>query len=322
MAVAKSSIEWCDSTWSPVRGCTRVSEGCRNCYAEHIAARFSGPGLPYEGLARRTEQGPRWTGEVRLIQDALKQPIRWRTPKRIFVNPMSDLFHEKLSDSDIDEVFGVMWACRYLGRGDDVYTGHVFQVLTKRPARMYYYLTQHRGELARRWAYAAVTHGGGNNPDLLFDSIASDRGVHPRIWLGVSCENQDTLNERARVLSQTPAAVRFVSCEPLLGPVDLSHWVFDRERQIRLLMNGPAKLNRDQADDLTMVSLDWVIAGSESGPGARPMEERWVRAIKEQCVRARVPFFYKQALNERGDKISLPLLDGTQWSQFPEVHRA
>lgn len=319
MSVANSSIEWCDTTWSPVRGCSRVSEGCRHCYAERIAARFSGPGLPYEGLATIGKNGPRWTGEVRLVWSALKEPAGWRKPRRVFVNSTSDLFHERLDDTDIDQVFGVMWACRYLGRGENVYDGHTFQVLTKRPERMHVYLTQDRKDLARRWAYAAVNHGGGENPDALWDSIAFETAPHPRIWFGVSVEDQAAANERIPLLLRTPAVVRFVSAEPLLAHVDLSPWLFDRERAIRSAMRGPAALNYDQADDTMSYPLNWVIAGCESGPGARPMGEDWVRSLRDQCQAAKVPFFLKQAIDERGRKVSLPLLDGRRWAECPEV---
>jgi len=145
-----TGIEWTDATWNPVRGCSRVSEGCRNCYAEGVAGRFSGPGLPYHRLAIMGEHGPRWTGLVEIAENQLGAPIGWKKPKRIFVNSMSDLFHESLPDAEIDRVFGVMLACAVFDNRDNT-----FQVLTKRAARMRAYLGSDPVELVRRWAAAA-----------------------------------------------------------------------------------------------------------------------------------------------------------------------
>jgi len=249
----RSAIEWTDATWNPVRGCTRVSEGCTRCYAEAVAARFSGPGLPYEGLARSTPGGPRWTGEVRLIEKHLEDPLRWKEPRRIFVNSMSDLFHEKLTDQTIDRIFAVMARCPQ----------HTFQILTKRPERMRAYLSLER-QLAIADAWTAQVVGRSPGPtDLRF---TVDKWPLPNVWLGVSVENQAAANERVPLLLETPAAVRFLSCEPLLGPVNLGE----------------------------TLSLDWVICGGESGPRARPMHPDWARGLRNQCVDAGVPFFFKQ----------------------------
>lgn len=195
---ARSSIEWTDATWNPLRGCSRVSAGCANCYAERVAARFSAPGMPYQGLAHDSS-GPRygWTGDVRLIEEHLRDPLRWRAPRRIFVNSMSDLFHERVPDNWIDRIFMVMADAQH----------HTFQVLTKRPERMRAYL--HRG----------IVHG-----------------VLPNVWLGVSVEDQATAEARIPPLLATGAAIRFVSAEPLLGAIDLSRGLLGlpdkpRERQ-------------------------------------------------------------------------------------------
>lgn len=172
-----SAIEWTDVTWNPARGCSRVSEGCRNCYAERLAVSFKA----FRGFAEGTNQGPRWTGRVELIPSKLGEPLRWRKPRRVFVNSMSDLFHEKLSDSDIRQVFDVMAQC----------PRHTFQVLTKRARRMRHW--------AKRWR---------------------SQSILPNVWLGVSVEDQQTANDRVWDLLFTPAAKRFVSYEPALGAVN------------------------------------------------------------------------------------------------------
>jgi protein gp37 len=249
-----TGIAWTDATWNPLRGCSRVSEGCRFCYAEGVAARFSGPGLPYEGLARSTPQGPRWTGKIRLVPEVLDQPLRWRRPRRIFVNSMSDLFHEDVPFAFIDRVFAVM-ALSYW---------HTFQVLTKRPARM--------RELLTRWAESRLT---------LRDGYGT---VLPNVCLGVSVEDQRAADERIPELLGTPAAVRFLSCEPLLERVSLFAFLKGqhRDESLAALRSPP------------MPGLDLVIAGGESGPGARPCDVSWIRSLVAQCREAHVPAFVKQ----------------------------
>ena len=201
-----TSIEWTDDTWNPTRGCSRVSEGCRNCYAERVAARFSGAGKPYEGLATMTPSGPRWTGKVALIEEHLADPLRWRTPRRIFVNSMSDLFHESVPDEWIDRIFAVMAIAR----------DHTFQILTKRPERMREYLEQVSDERdMQRWArWADIA----KSPCAagMFDEL--DWPL-PNVHLGVSVEDQATADARIELLLQTPAAVRWASYEPALGPL-------------------------------------------------------------------------------------------------------
>jgi len=212
----RSSIEWTDATWNPVTGCTKVSPGCKYCYAETFAERFRGvPGHPYE-------QG----FDLRLWPDRLKAPLTWRKPRVIFVNSMSDLFHEEVPDEFIAKVFATMARANH----------HVYQVLTKRPERMSRLLK------------------------------SSDLQRHPHIWLGTSVENQDYL-WRAETLAGIDAGVRFLSCEPLLGPLDLA---------------------------AVLPDLEWVIVGVESGPKARPMAPEWARDIRDECVSAGVPFFFKQ----------------------------
>ena len=287
---AATTIQWTDTTWNPVRGCTRVSSGCDNCYAMGQAHRFAGPGKPYEGLTTIRRGKVDWKGSARLIPEQLAAPLRWRKPQRIFVNSMSDLFHESLSDHDIDAVFGVMWACLYLGRGAT--PGHIFQILTKRPERARDYFAG--ANLRERWATQAVHRGGGLNPDGIHDQVMFHKGPHPRIWLGVSVENQKTADERIPTLLGLPAAVRFISAEPLLGSVDLKRRVFDRRAAVRAAMNGPAALNSEQADEATCYPLNWVIVGGESGPGARPCNLDWIAELAAECRESAIPCFVKQ----------------------------
>lgn len=288
--MAKTDIEWADDVWNPVRGCSRVSEGCRHCYAERTATRFSGNGQPYEGLVRmRTRAGGKphavgWNGEVRFVVERLADPLKWRKPRRIFVNSMSDLFHESLTNEQIAAVFGVMAACPQ----------HTFQILTKRAKRM------------REWLEWAGDHGsdGARSACRVSASLILGRPIEvpkhggawplPNVWLGVSVENQAAADERIPELLATPASVRFISCEPLLGPINLRRGVFDRDEKISKAMNGPAALNWHQADSVIAHPVDWVIAGCESGPGARPCEVEWLRSLRDQCAATETAFFLKQ----------------------------
>jgi protein gp37 len=246
-----SAIEWTDATWNPVTGCNKVSPGCKHCYAETFAERFRGvPGHPYE-------QG----FDLRLWPERLALPLAWKTPKRIFVNSMSDLFHERVPDEYIDRVFETM---RMASR-------HHYQVLTKRPERMAAYLDSRRGRFGEL------------------------RTTAPQIWLGASIEAQ-TYIHRALVVSQLPSAVRFLSCEPLLGPLDLHE------------MLGEAKVN-------------WVIAGGESGHGARAMDPAWPIALRNQCHAAGVAFFFKQ-WGGRNKKSAGRQLEGRTWDGFPTSKHA
>jgi protein gp37 len=237
-----TSIEWTDATWNPVRGCAKISAGCKHCYAETFAERFRGvKGHPYE-------QG----FDLRLVPEKLEDPLRWLAPRRIFVNSMSDLFHPGISDDYVEAVAQVMVAAHW----------HTFQVLTKRAERL-------RALLGTRLRFAAN---------------------HRHIWWGVSVENRRDGLPRIPQLRAAPASVRFLSVEPLLE--DLGR--FD------------------------LGGIDWVIVGGESGPGARPMNEDWVLAIRDQCRRAGVAFFFKQwggtrkAANGR-------LLQGRTYDEFPRT---
>lgn len=329
----KSKIEWTDATWNPIRGCSRVSEGCRHCYAERIAARFSKPGQPYAGLAEMVviadDRGigvndARWTGEVRFIPELLDQPLRWKRPRKIFVNSMSDLFHEKLTARMINEVFAAMLVCPQ----------HTFQVLTKRPGRMKAYLSS-VGARDIEPEMAKLRPGYGRL-DLPWRNI----------WLGVSVEDQKTADERIPLLLATPAAVRWVSYEPALGPVDFRRWLYPR-------CPCGQRADCDRHEDPPKPPLDWIVAGGESGPGARPAHPDWFRSALADCEAAGVPFFFKQwgewlhasqmngaftdaqldSLSFKtvcrgigpvelffrvGKKRAGHLLDGTAWQEFPK----
>jgi protein gp37 len=237
-----SRIEWTDATWNPVTGCTKVSPGCAHCYAETLAERFRGvPGHPYErGF------------DLTLRPERLELPLRWKRPRLIFVNSMSDLFHERVPDTFIAAVFSTMLRANW----------HRFQLLTKRPARA--------AALAKLLPW----------PD--------------NVWVGTSVENERWL-PRVDELRQVPAAVRFISCEPLLGPLELD-----------------------------LRGIDWVIVGGESGPRARPMRPEWVIGIRDQCVKASVPFFFKQwgAHDASGRRMPKSragrLLEGRTWDEMPD----
>ena len=286
----KTNIEWTDATWNPVRGCSRVSAGCVNCYAERVAARFSGPGMPYEGLAVMRNGQPRWTGTMMVVEKHMLDPLKWRRPRRIFTNSMSDLFHENLSDETIDRVFAVM----------AIASRHTFQVLTKRPKRMLAYLSHHRCEMRVGLAAAEiVVQAKVANRNSTVGNDIEPRWPLPHVWLGVSAENQETADQRIPILLDTPAKVRFVSAEPLLGPICFQQWPTD------LTYIDALSGKREQIVPATMINestikkavgprLDWVIVGGESGPGARPMVEVWAREIVEECAHAGVACFVKQ----------------------------
>lgn len=234
--MGKSKIDWTDRVWNPVTGCTKISEGCKNCYAERMSKRLAGragypAGDPFKVTLRR---------------DRLEEPLRWKKPRKIFVCSMADLFHDDVTMGFISRVFSTIRRCPQ----------HTFIMLTKRPARM--------GEAV--------------------DACVS--GTLPNLWLGVTAENQETADLRIPILLKIPAAKRFVSIEPMLGPVDLYQWLpdftADQDTSAAAIHRGEEK------------GLDWVICGGESGPGARPMHPDWARSLRDQCKDANVPFFFKQ----------------------------
>lgn len=285
-----TGIEWTDETWNPVRGCSLVSDGCTNCYAMEVAARFSGPGLPYEGLARRRSNGKaQWTGKVRVVEDHMNDPIRWRKPRRIFVNSMSDLFHEKVTDAELDRMFAVMALASH----------HTFQILTKRPERMLAYLTAKRervmwdqpaSESTQWYVWSACSdfERPGFSPPWMWKGMdIVGPWPLPNVWLGVSVEDQKAAEERIPLLLQTPAVVRFLSCEPLLGQVDLRAVRNPHDMYHHCLSEGVCF-------DARHPRVNWVIVGGESGHGARPCDVAWVRLIVQSCRGMKVPVFVKQ----------------------------
>jgi protein gp37 len=284
--MTKTKIEWADRVWNPITGCTKVSEGCRNCYAERLAGRF---------------WKDRKFTEVRMHPERLSQPLSWKKPSRVFVNSMSDLFHPDVDHDFIGDVFRVM----------EKTPQHTYLILTKRPKEMLYW----------------------------FNLMNAERYL-PNVWLGVSVEDQKSADERIPLLLNTPAAVRFVSCEPLLGPVDF--WKFaTREETFGSMFDHRGSYGFYPGLPPEPIKyhegIDWVIVGGESGPGARPMHPDWARSIRNQCVDAGVSFFFKQWgewihnyfdmpkeiagwYPERvGKKNAGRLLDGVEWNQFPEV---
>lgn len=253
-----TAIQWTDASWNPTVGCTKVSAGCDHCYAERLTNRFRGAGA-FDTVVLRPER--------------LQQPLQWKRPRRIFVNSMSDLFHADVPDGFIADVFGVMAHAER----------HTFQVLTKRHARM------------RALLSSAAFRDAVLDRVLRADRSARDRFTASRwplrnVWLGVSVEDQHWANVRIPALLGTPAAVRFLSAEPLLGPIDL--WRAMCGHTFTAVQTEPEPFPCCASN---VPRIGWVIAGGESGPGARPMDADWARSLRDQCAAYVVPFFMKQA---------------------------
>lgn len=324
----KSKIEWTEATWNPIVGCSVTSPGCANCYAMPMAARLEAMGLAhYKGTTQSSKAGPVWTGKVALAPETtLLAPLRRKKPTTYFVNSMSDLFHEAVPDDWIDRIFAVMALCPQ----------HTFQVLTKRSRRMRDYMTGENPLIRLHYAaagdssIAALFRKHGNIYSLYLDAP----WPLPNCWLGVSAEDQTRADERIPDLLATPAAVRFISAEPLLGPIDIGKWLPSCHecaiecgwRAAELEYPDEEKCNHcgmiwKSADieefcpscgnqDFSGVCpscggnvvqshpdtpcLDWVIVGGESSPGARPMHPDWARSLRDQCAAAGVAYFHKQ----------------------------
>lgn len=285
----RTNISWADSTWNPVTGCSHVSPGCEHCYAEALSLRFGWSTMPW--TANHAKEN------VVLHPERLDQPLRWKKPRRVFVNSMSDLFHEQVPDNFIDQVFSMMAQTPQ----------HSYLILTKRPERMRTYIAG---------ASSRVRHLA---PPLLPEGwyeAKNWRWPLEGVWLGVSVEDQRRADERIPLLLETPAAVRFLSCEPLLGEVDLTALPLIKPEP----PNGPgvwlnALTGIVAGPDDVLRHLDWVICGGESGPKFRPMDMDWARAIRDQCIRAGVPFFFKQTSGPRPSMN--PMLDGVMYHGFP-----
>ena len=342
-------IEWTDATWNPITGCTLVSEGCRNCYAAGLAATRLKNHPSRVGLARVNARGEaKFTGEVRMNEQWLDQPLRWKRPRKIFVCAHSDLFHENVPDEWIDRVFAVMALASH----------HTFQVLTKRPERAREYMSHLQSPIYFTDLAIASRKGG----VALVGDIGFLRnhpvGPLPNVWLGTSVEDQATADARIPYLLATPAAVRFVSAEPLLGPVDLTsipdpsglkHSYMDALR-------GKFWMPPEHVDWPTQSRpvngrlnvnlcgwLDWIICGGESGKNARPMHPDWARSLRDQCQAAGVAFHFKQwgqyeadqigpedarsvnyppghvIFRKVGKKAAGRELDGRTWDELPEA---
>lgn len=267
-----SKIEWTETTWNPVTGCDRISAGCDRCYALTLAKRLKAMrSAKYQADGDPRTSGPGFA--VTVHEDALWEPLRWRKPRVVFVNSMSDLFHARVPDAFIASVFGVM----------AVTPQHTYQVLTKRPRRMRALLSS---DAFRSCVDAAVDAG-----NLWADSLDPVPWPLPNVWAGTSVENDD-YTWRADCLRQTPAAVRFLSLEPLLGPLP----------------------------GLNLDGIHWVIAGGESGPGHRMLDLAWIRDIRDRCASQNTAFFFKQ-VGGPTPKAGGRELDGRTWDEYPGAGR-
>lgn len=327
----RTPIEWTDATWNPITGCTLVSEGCRNCYAAQLAATRLKRHASRAGLARLNADGiAKFTGEVRFNEKWLDQPLRWKKPRMIFVCAHGDLFHESVPDEWIDRVFAVMALAPQ----------HIFQVLTKRLERMRTYCSDPEaiGRIYDLVCDMTLEHG-------LRVALIADPAHEPfappgprvhlgkwplfNVWAGTSVEDQPTADARIPHLLATPAAIRWISAEPLLGPIDLNvawhgenaldsecwgecTWCAAGHPPLHNCQHGNGDWTRDRS------GLDWVVAGGESGSGARPMHPAWVRSLRDHCIAAGVPFLFKQ-WGEWAPQVGA--VDGFSISDDPEISR-
>ncbi|MFA5298709.1 MAG: phage Gp37/Gp68 family protein [Lutibacter sp.] len=288
--MSKTKIEWTDFTWNPIIGCSKISEGCQNCYAEKMACRLSAVECKkYDKIKPAYSlivlEG-KWNNATRFVESALEKPLHWKKPRKIFVNSMGDTFHPSVPFEWIDKVLSVIARSKQ----------HTFQILTKRADRMKEYfmglatLPEHTNRLAHTHCYHSH-----------MQSVALNYrkgSCLPNLWIGVTTENQQRADERIPLLLQTPAAVRFASCEPLLGGIDFSN-----------------NLNRYREIGTSLLPiLDWVIVGGETGHNARPMNPEWAESIQRQCEAAGVPFFFKSS----GGRNKISTLNGVEYREFPK----
>lgn len=336
-----SKIEWTNATWNPLAGCTQISPGCTHCYAATMAKRLEAMGQEkYAGTAERRGNVDVFTGRINLgSEESIREPLKWKKPRMVFVNSMSDLFHEAVPDAFIDQCFAVMALC---GR-------HTFQVLTKRPERAAKYLAGLGKSFARLQAACPVGW------TLEFQGIPLAKWPLPNVWIGTSCEDQKRADERIPHLLKCPAAVRFLSCEPLLSGIDLVPYLGGRSYKCKcgfhrteseLLFRGGDDWQCADCMQLCEVgaTVDQVIVGGESGHGARPVHPAWVRSLRDQCVETDTAFFFKQwgeyspeqlkpvkptmvssptpmdplgVMYRVGKDLAGRTLDGREWSEFP-----
>lgn len=329
-----TAIEWtrsedgtAGSTWNPVSGCTKLSPGCDHCYAENIAHRFSGTKAYPNGF------------DVTLWPSRLDQPIRWTRPRKIFVNSTSDLFHKDIPDEYIAKVWAVMAAA----------PRHTFQILTKRPARMRSLLKSSR--FRRQIVDATGDLGLADDLVSTVEVAVHDHWPMEHVWLGISAEDQKWADIRIPELLECPAALRFISAEPLLGPIDLWRFLVPNasafhsqgktsvaeNAEVAAILRGAVKQHVSES----RAFLDWVIVGGESGPHSRPMSPAWVRSLRDQCMNTGIPFLFKQwgewapltgvrhsdfhdfsldpaeSVRKVGKKAAGRELDGRIWDEFP-----
>ncbi|MEM0138514.1 MAG: phage Gp37/Gp68 family protein [Thermoplasmatales archaeon] len=333
--MTKTRIEWADAVWNPVSGCSPVSPGCLNCYAQRFARRLAGrygylKGNPFS---------------VTLHPERVLDPLHWHKPRRIFVCSMGDLFHDDVPFDFVDQIMAVVALAPQ----------HTFMVLTKRPARMLEYFASPERRVDRRAEIDLWRHVGGSYQINTYCGMIPDKlWPLPNLWVGTTVEDQKRADERIPILLWTPAALRFVSMEPMLGPIDLSDFKpFDGECYCQ---DGLRGCKPRLTPNCPETGVDWVICGGETGHGSRPMHPDWVRSLRDQCRNADVPFFFKswgdllpasQVLPEQdqsfiptrkiyqsssvdvflgkeywgriGKKIAGRLLDGQEYSEFPAV---
>lgn len=285
-----TKIEWTDATANVVNGCTVLSPGCKHCYAMRLAGTRMKHHPTREGLTIDTKAGPVWNGKVRFNEKALQDVLHWTKPRMIFWNAHGDLFHESVPDEWIDRCFAVM----------ALTPQHKHQVLTKRSARMREYCSAEESR-ERIAEHVLSQFGGKGTPPTVYGGAITDRRdrvIWPlsNVWLGVSVEDQTRAEERIPDLLATPAAVRWISAEPLLGPLDLKKW-------LGWVHHHPDNTERNSPEMLAIIKatrdklgggIDWIVAGGESGPNARPMHIDWVRGLRDQCSAAGVAFLFKQ----------------------------
>lgn len=309
--MSTTTIEWTDETWNPTTGCDRVSPGCDHCYALPMAKRLKAMEagridlelLPLSRAKYQTDGDPHTSGPgfgIAMHERELAAPLRWSRPRKVFVNSMSDLFHAGVTDEFLARVFAVMAATPH----------HTYQILTKRHGRMRSLLRSDAFRVLTKDAHVRMQLSG----VLPYRPLVINVWPLKNVWLGVSVEDQKRADLRIPALIETPAAVRFLSCEPLLGPVSLSRWLIPADFPRHIGASGPVYASGTR---FLNKGIGWVIAGGESGPRARPVEPDWIRLLRDQCAPACVPFFFKQ-WGGRTPKTSGRELDGRTWDEDPE----
>lgn len=266
MADEKISIRWTQERWDPLAGCTRKSAACRHCYAEEWTAQNSQPGNWGHGFAENSADGPVWTQKVGLIEERLSIPFQWETPRIIFVNSLSDVFHESVDYATIDRIFAVMAMA----------SQHIFQILTKRPKIMQNYMSDAAAKMRIENAMKqlALDSSGRLTP------IEISAWPLPNVWLGVTAENQKEADRRVPLLLETPSAIRFIAAEPLLEQIDLKPGIW---------------LKLDAAEEGGVApKIDWIIAGGEVGTAAKRCDPSWARSMRDQCAKTGTAFFWSQ----------------------------